>query len=141
MFGDDEAEGETPLRSIWDRHTVARLQSTYPHINLQFSQGQRQQDQNQNTVVIIAYEDQITEPPRCTFPTQAIVTGNLDDSHVIPQQHVFLVQGEEEAARDKVNALTGNYNARTHLQEGNMACSTFIVRDGETQRRALHLAA
>ena len=141
VFGDDEAEGETPLRSIWDRHTVARLQSTYPHINLQFSQGQRQQDQNQNTVVIIAYEDQITEPPRCTFPTQAIVTGNLDDSHVIPQQHVFLVQGEEEAARDKVNALTGNYNARTHLQEGNMACSTFIVRDGETQRRALHLAA
>ena len=133
--GAEEAEGETPLRSIWDRYTVARLHSAYPGVRLHFNQRQ-----DQDSVVIVAYEDQITEPPKCKFPTQAMITGDLDNSHVIPQQHVFLVQGEEAAAIEKVNALTSNYNARTHLQEGNMSCTTFIIRDRDAQQRALEIA-
>ena len=126
----------TPIRSIWTKNVVARIQ----HMSEQ--KMPLEQEELRREVVVVAYEDQATEIPLNRYPTEYVLTGlETRRNSVITQQQVFLVHGEETPAVDLARYIAGNANVRTHMLEGNVSCNIHVIQDLEAQRRALDIAA
>ena len=129
----------TPIRSIWANSIVARIQRSGQKAPLVQQNLEIEQDTH---VVVVAYEDQSTEPPLNKYPTEYALTNNSTRINSISaQQHVFLVRGEEGSAVDMARQFAGNANVRTHMLEGGVTCNIHIIYDQEAQHRALEAAA
>lgn len=136
--GEDTAEIPMGIKSLWTRSTLAKI--TDEDLSVKLSFGESPKTKAGETVVILAYEDHITELPRNRFPTQQLISGEIETSHVVAQQQVFLVVGEEQTALHKAHEITSNTCYRSHMQEGSSGANIHMLRDENSQEEALRIA-
>jgi len=131
------------VRSLWTRHTLSKIRTelrTEQNESVKLKLQYDYPSQEECTVVVIAFEEQVTEPPNNRFPTQQMISGDTINSHVVEQQQVILVVGREQEAVRKIHEITSGIYYRSHMQEGSSGAHIHVLRDEDAQEEALRVA-